>query len=68
MMITSIIVTIWREGGQKSWSTSSSLVVPVSDVDRAKDFYVDKMGFTLDVDHQAGDVRSISVRRGRRPE
>jgi len=32
------------------------VVVPVSDVDRAKDFYVDKVGFTLDVDHQAGDA------------
>ena len=32
------------------------VVVPVSDVDRAKDFYVDKMGFTLDVDHRAGDA------------
>ncbi|GAB3903504.1 VOC family protein [Kibdelosporangium lantanae] len=25
--------------------------VPVTDVDRAKDFYVDKVGFTLDFDH-----------------
>jgi len=32
------------------------VVVPVSDVDRAKDFYVEKVGFTLDVDHQAGDA------------
>jgi catechol 2,3-dioxygenase-like lactoylglutathione lyase family enzyme len=32
------------------------VVVPVSDVDRARDFYVDKMGFTLDVDHRAGDA------------
>jgi catechol 2,3-dioxygenase-like lactoylglutathione lyase family enzyme len=31
------------------------LVVPVSDVDRAKDFYIDKAGFGLDVDHRAGD-------------
>ena len=28
------------------------VVVPVTDVDRAKDFYVNKMGFTLDVDAQ----------------
>ena len=27
------------------------VVVPVSDVDRAKAFYSDKMGFTVDVDH-----------------
>ena len=31
------------------------VVVPVSDVDRAKDFYTDKAGFTLDVDHPAGE-------------
>jgi catechol 2,3-dioxygenase-like lactoylglutathione lyase family enzyme len=28
------------------------VVVPVSDVDRAKAFYVDRCGFVLDVDHQ----------------
>lgn len=32
------------------------VVIPVSDVDRAKDFYVDRMGFALDVDHRAGDA------------
>ncbi|MEO7296602.1 MAG: VOC family protein [Candidatus Limnocylindria bacterium] len=32
------------------------VVVPVSDVDRAKEFYVDLMGFTLDVDHQASEA------------
>jgi catechol 2,3-dioxygenase-like lactoylglutathione lyase family enzyme len=31
------------------------VVVPVSDVDRAKAFYVEKVGFNLDVDHRAGD-------------
>jgi catechol 2,3-dioxygenase-like lactoylglutathione lyase family enzyme len=31
------------------------VVVPVSDVDRAKEFYVEKAGFNLDVDHRAGD-------------
>ena len=31
------------------------VVVPVSDVDRAKDFYTEKLGFALDVDHRAGD-------------
>ena len=30
--------------------TLELVVVPVSDVDRAKAFYVDRMGFTLDVD------------------
>ena len=32
------------------------VVVPVSDVDRAKTFYVDGMGFTLDVDHQPSET------------
>lgn len=32
------------------------VVVPVSDVDRAKAFYTDKVGFDLDVDHTAGDA------------
>ena len=31
------------------------VVVPVSDVDRAKTFYTEKAGFKLDVDHRAGD-------------
>jgi hypothetical protein len=29
--------------------------VPVSDIDRAKAFYVDKVGFVADVDHQVND-------------
>ena len=32
------------------------VLVPVTDVDRAKAFYLDKAGFTLDVDHQPSDV------------
>ena len=31
------------------------VVVPVSDVDRAKKFYAEKMGFTVDVDHQPNE-------------
>lgn len=31
-------------------------VIPVSDVDRAKEFYADKLGFNVDVDHSAGDA------------
>jgi catechol 2,3-dioxygenase-like lactoylglutathione lyase family enzyme len=31
------------------------VLIPVSDVDRAKAFYVDKLGFNLDVDHQPSD-------------
>jgi catechol 2,3-dioxygenase-like lactoylglutathione lyase family enzyme len=31
------------------------VLIPVSDVDRAKTFYIEKAGFNLDVDHRAGD-------------
>ena len=31
------------------------VAVPVSDVDRAKSFYVDKIGFKADHDHQVND-------------
>lgn len=31
------------------------VLIPVLDIDRAKSFYVDKMGFSLDVDHQPND-------------
>jgi predicted enzyme related to lactoylglutathione lyase len=31
------------------------VVVPVSDVDRAKTFYIEQAGFDLHVDHRAGD-------------
>ena len=31
------------------------VLIPVSDVDRAKSFYVEKLGFNLDVDHRASD-------------
>ena len=31
------------------------VLIPVSDVDRAKAFYVEKCGFTLDVDHHPND-------------
>jgi catechol 2,3-dioxygenase-like lactoylglutathione lyase family enzyme len=36
--------------------------VPVSDVDRAKDFYVDQAGFVLDHDHTVGDeIRFVQL-------
>jgi catechol 2,3-dioxygenase-like lactoylglutathione lyase family enzyme len=31
------------------------VLLPVSDVDRAKTFYTEKVGFNLDVDHRASD-------------
>jgi len=35
--------------------TLELVVVPVADVDRAKAFYTEKLGFHVDVDHRAGD-------------
>jgi len=38
------------------------VLVPVSDVDRAKDFYVVQCGFRLDVDHQPNqDFRVVQI-------
>jgi catechol 2,3-dioxygenase-like lactoylglutathione lyase family enzyme len=38
------------------------VLVPVSDVDRAKEFYVEKCGFNLDVDHQPNeDFRVVQI-------
>lgn len=36
-----------------------AVIVPVSDVDRAKAFYVASLGFAEDVDHSAGDAFRI---------
>ena len=35
------------------------VLVPVADVDRAKEFYADKLGFPVDVDHEAGETFRI---------
>lgn len=38
------------------------VVIPVSDVDRAKAFYTENAGFNLDVDHRAGeDFRVVQL-------
>ncbi len=38
------------------------VVIPVSDVDRAKAFYLERVGFRLDVDHRAGeDFRVVQL-------
>ena len=38
------------------------VVVPVSDVDRAKAFYAEQVGFVVDVDHRAGeDFRVVQL-------
>jgi predicted enzyme related to lactoylglutathione lyase len=39
-----------------------TLVVPVADVDRAKSFYAEAVGFHVDVDHRAGeDFRVVQL-------
>lgn len=35
------------------------VLLPVADPDRSKEFYVDTLGFNLDVDHDMGDFRVI---------
>ena len=37
------------------------VVLPVADVDRAVEFYRDRAGFNLDVDHRDGDFRVVQL-------
>jgi predicted enzyme related to lactoylglutathione lyase len=37
------------------------IAVPVTDVDRAKEFYVEKAGFNADHDHDMGEVRFVQL-------
>jgi catechol 2,3-dioxygenase-like lactoylglutathione lyase family enzyme len=37
------------------------VVLPVSDVDRAKSFYADQAGFNVDVDQVNGDLRIVQL-------
>ena len=41
--------------------TLELIVVPVTDIDRAKAFYVDQVGFDVNVDHTAGDFRVVQL-------
>src|SRR5262249_33090671 len=41
--------------------TLELIVVPVTDIDRAKAFYVDRVGFDVHVDHRAGDFRVVQL-------
>jgi len=42
--------------------TLELIVIPVSDIDRAKSFYIDQAGFELNVDHSAGeDFRVVQL-------
>jgi len=37
------------------------IVVPVSDTERAKQFYAERVGFEVDVDHRDGDFRVVQL-------
>jgi len=37
------------------------ITIPVSDIDRAKEFYIDKLGFHLDGDFDMGERRFIQL-------
>jgi catechol 2,3-dioxygenase-like lactoylglutathione lyase family enzyme len=37
------------------------IVVPVSDVERSKEYYAERLGFTVDVDHRDGDFRVVQL-------
>jgi catechol 2,3-dioxygenase-like lactoylglutathione lyase family enzyme len=37
------------------------VVLPATDLDRAKAFYIDNAGFGLDVDHREGDFRVVQL-------
>jgi catechol 2,3-dioxygenase-like lactoylglutathione lyase family enzyme len=41
--------------------TLEVVVIPVADVDRAKHFYLEQLGFNLDVDHQTEDFRVVQL-------
>jgi catechol 2,3-dioxygenase-like lactoylglutathione lyase family enzyme len=41
--------------------TLELIVVPVTDIDRSKAFYLDQIGFELHVDHKAGDFRVVQL-------
>lgn len=43
------------KGNHVDWKIEN-IVLGVSDIDRAKAFYVDRLGFHLDVDHQPNDA------------
>jgi catechol 2,3-dioxygenase-like lactoylglutathione lyase family enzyme len=54
--------TIPARGGHVVDWRLELVVVPVSDVDRAKAFYTEQTGFTVDVDHRAGeDFRVVQL-------
>jgi predicted enzyme related to lactoylglutathione lyase len=41
--------------------TLEVVVIPVTDVDRAKAFYADQLGFNVDVDTKTGEMRVVQL-------
>ena len=37
------------------------VTIPVSDLDRSRDFYAEKVGFTVDIDHTANGFRFLQL-------
>jgi predicted enzyme related to lactoylglutathione lyase len=50
-----------HQGASNMDWTLELIVVPVTDVDRAKAFYIEQADFGLDVDHRAGDFRVVQL-------
>jgi catechol 2,3-dioxygenase-like lactoylglutathione lyase family enzyme len=49
-----------KEEEEMDWKIEQ-IAVPVSDIDRARDFYANQVGFHLDVDHRAGEFRVVQL-------
>ena len=61
MTTTTAQTAIENEGTTMDWKLEL-VAVPVSDVDRAKAFYTEQVGFSADVDHRVSDdVRFVQV-------
>ncbi len=56
-----LILSTTKGRGVMDWKIEL-VAIPVSDVDRAKDFYTEKVGFNLDHDHRVSDeVRFVQL-------
>src|SRR5579863_4101579 len=51
-----LMVATWMNGERMMDWKIEVVVVPVADVDRAKRFYSEQVGFVVDVDRQMGDA------------
>src|SRR5215210_7675651 len=55
-------MTDYTEGGRVMDWKIEVVTVPVSDLDRAIDFYAQKLGFAVDIDHRVSDeVRLVQL-------